>query len=310
MDDVLKIVIAGLDNAGKTSILTALNKKYDFHKDIRSLTPTIKVEYHIIEFLKKRVVFWDMGGQENYRKMYEENQDLYFADSDLLIYVIDVQDRDRFLISINYLTLILRHFKKHKIEVPIIITFHKFDHEIYNNDNILSNVKQLKEIITNKNPYFNILYQQTSVYNIISIIQLASYSLSVFDESFFILSDLLEEYLEEFGSKSLIIFDKNGIIISEFYNDIIEPESYVKFIESIKDHIFLLKRMQEESYELESNLSLIGNGLLSYLHKVGIGNQSFFISVVIQEHFKETFLEKFSDFLVDVKNLLEPLILS
>ncbi|MFX0012632.1 MAG: hypothetical protein ACFE9R_20135, partial [Candidatus Hermodarchaeota archaeon] len=222
----------------------------------------------------------------------------------------DVQDKDRFLISINYLSLILLQFKNHRKNVPIIITFHKFDPDIHNNDDILSNVKLLKEIITKKNPYFNVLYQQTSIYDIISIIQLVSYGLSVFDESFYILSDLLEEYLKEFCCKSLIIFDKNGIIISEFYNDIIEPETYVKFIESIKNHIFLLKRMQEESYELESNLSLIGNGLLSYLHKIGIGNQSFFISVVIQEHFKETFLEKFSDFLVDVKNLLEPLILS
>ena len=310
MDNVLKIVLAGLDNAGKTSILTALNKKYDFRKDIISLTPTIRVEYHVIEFLKKRVIFWDMGGQETYRKMYEENQDMYFTDTDLLIYVIDVQDKDRFLMSINYLSLILRQFKNHKINVRIIITFHKFDPEIYNDDDFLSNVKKLKEIITNKNPYFNILYQQTSIYDIISIIKLVSYSLSVFDESFYILSDLIEEYLKEFGSKSLILFDKNAIIISEFYNDIIEPETYNKFIESIKDHIFLLKRMQEESYELESNLSLIGHGLLSYLHKIEIGDKSFFISVVIREHFKESFLEKFSDFLVDVKNLLEPLILS
>jgi len=32
----LKIVVSGLDNAGKTSILTALDKKYDFEKDTQN----------------------------------------------------------------------------------------------------------------------------------------------------------------------------------------------------------------------------------------------------------------------------------
>ena len=48
METLLKIIVSGLDNAGKTSILTALDKKYDFHKDIVQLKPTIRVEYHKI----------------------------------------------------------------------------------------------------------------------------------------------------------------------------------------------------------------------------------------------------------------------
>ena len=71
MENLIKIIIAGLDNAGKTSILTALDKKYDFHKDIISLTPTIRVEYHATEFLRNKTVFWDMGGQKKYRELYE-----------------------------------------------------------------------------------------------------------------------------------------------------------------------------------------------------------------------------------------------
>ena len=130
----------------------------------------------------------------------------------------------------------------------------------------------------------------------------------MFDERFFELSELLEHYLREFNSKSLIIFDKNGIIISEFYNSNIEPDIYIEFLEGIKEHLFLLKRMQEESYEADSSFSLIGNELLSYLHKIKIEDQSFFASVIIQESNKEDFLEKFSDFLVDVREILETLI--
>ncbi len=308
MDDLIKIIIAGLDNAGKTSILTALDKKYDFRKDIISLTPTIRVEYHATEFLRNRVVFWDMGGQEKYREIYEKKQDIYFSGTDLLLFVIDIQDTERFDTTLEYLDMILQNFLKQKLEVPLIITFHKFDPDIHDAEKIILAVNQLRERIINKYHMFKILFQQTSIYDIISIVQLISYGLSVFDEKFFELSTLLENYLEEFKCKSLILFDKNGIIISEFYSSIIEPQIYIEFLESIKEHLFLLKRMQEEEYEAACNFSTIGNELLSYLHKIEIGGQSFFTSVIIQENYKDAFLEKFSDFLIDLRALLEPLV--
>ena len=96
METLLKVIISGLDNAGKTSILTALDKKYDFQKDIVQLKPTIRVEYHKMNFLRNNTIFWDMGGQNQYREIYMNYQDVYFDATDLLIYVIDIQDPDRF----------------------------------------------------------------------------------------------------------------------------------------------------------------------------------------------------------------------
>ena len=203
MEELIKIVIAGLDNAGKTSILTALDKKYDFRKDIISLTPTIRVEYHAMEFLINKVVFWDMGGQEKYREIYQAKQDLYFAGTDLLLYVIDIQDKERFETSLSYLDMILNHFVKHKIEIPLIIAFHKYDPEIRTNEIILKDVEALRSSIKTKYPTFKILYQLTSIFDIISIVQLISYGLSIFDTKLFELSELLEHYLEELKCKSL-----------------------------------------------------------------------------------------------------------
>lgn len=309
MERFIKVIIAGLDNAGKTSILTALNKKYDFHKDIISLTPTIRVEYQATEFLKNKIVFWDMGGQEQYRKLYQEKQELYFADTDLLVYIIDIQDTKRIGTSLAYLDMILHNFKKHKMDVPLIISFHKFDPEFRGNDEMVDQIEELRENIMKKNPSFKILFQQTSIYDIISIVQLISYGFSVFDEKFFEISELLEKYIKEFDSKSLIVFDKNGIIISEFYNDIIEPEIYIELLESIKEHLFLLKRMQEESYEADSTFSTIGNELISYLHRIKLKEESLFVSVVMKEKLKEKFLEKVSDFISDLTELLKPLLI-
>ena len=309
MERLIKVIIAGLDNAGKTSILTALNKKYDFHKDIISLTPTIRVEYQATEFLKNRVVFWDMGGQEKYRKLYQEKQDLYFSNTDLLVYVVDIQDPGRIENSMSYLDMILKNFKKHKMDVPLIISFHKFDPEFIGNEQMIEQIESLRRHILKLYPSFRILFQQTSIYDIISIVQLISYGLSVFNEKFFDLSEFLEKYLKEFDSESLILFDKNGIIISEYYREIIRPEIYVELIESIKEHLFLLKRMKEESHETDYAFSSIGDELLSYLHRIEINKESIFVSVVIKEKLKETLLEKFSEFMLEVTKLIEPLII-
>lgn len=309
MEQFIKVIISGLDNAGKTSILTALNKKYDFQKDIISLTPTIRVEYQATEFLKNRIVFWDMGGQKKYREMYQEKQELYFADTDLLVYIIDIQDTQRIESSLTYLDVILQYFEKNKMDVPLIISFHKFDPEFNANEEMLKKNESLRESLLRKYSPFKILFQQTSIYDVISIIQLISYGLSVFDERFFDLSELLENYLYQFESESLILFDKNGIILSEYYKDIIEPEIYIELIESIKEHLFLLKRMQEESYETDYALSSIGDELISYLHRIELEGESLFVSVVIKEKLKETLLEKFSDFVSDLTKILKPLLI-
>ena len=309
MKEFIKVIISGLDNAGKTSILTALNKKYNFHKDIISLKPTIRVEYQATEFLKNRVLFWDLGGQEQYRRLYQEKQDLYFAETDLLIHVIDIQDPERIETSLAYLDMILKNFKKHGMDVPLIITFHKFDPEFTGNKQMIEQMEALREQILKLYPSFKILFQKTSIYDILSIVQLISNGLSVFDEKFFDLSELLEKYIKEFDSESLIVFEKNGIIISEYYSDTIDPKIYIELIESIKEHLFLLKRMQEESYETDYAFSSIGNELLSYLHRVVINGESLFVSVVIKEKLKELLLEKFSEFMDELIELIKPLII-
>jgi small GTP-binding protein len=308
MEQFIKIIISGLNNAGKTSILTALNKKYNFHKEIISLTPTIRVEYQATEFLKNRVVFWDMGGQEQYRKLYQEKQDMYFADTDLLVYIVDIQDPERIETSMGYLDMILKNFEKNKMDVPLIIAAHKFDPEFMGNKQMIERIEALRERILNLYPSFKILFQQTSIYDIISIVQLISYGFSVFDKKFFDLSELLEKYLKEFDSESLILFDKNGIIISEYYRGIVEPEIYVELIESIKEHFFLLKRMYEESYETDYALSSIGDELISYLHRIELEDESIFVSVVIKEELKERLLEKFSEFMSELIEILKPIL--
>ncbi len=311
MSEPIKIIISGLDGAGKTSILTSLDKKYDFQQDIQSLTPTIRVDYHRTVFLGNLVTFFDMGGQTQYRELYKKREDMYFAGTDLLIYVIDCQDKGRFTESMDFLRIILDYFEENKMDVPLIVSFHKYDPELRADVQLNDDINNLREEILENYPSIKALFQATSIFDIISIVQLISYALSIFDESFFDLSALLEAYLEEFDAAALILFDKNGIIISEFYSDHIKPDYYIELLETIKEHLFLLKRMQEEDFKGDYEFFEEEGALLSYLHRLeGYGDETFYISVLIEgeEKHRDTILEKFADFLADLDLILKGIV--
>ncbi|XP_024372119.1 uncharacterized protein [Physcomitrium patens] len=82
----MRVVMLGLDAAGKTTIL------YKLHiGEILSTVPTIgfnveKVQYKNVEF-----TVWDVGGQEKLRPLWRH----YFNNTDGLIYVVDSCDRER-----------------------------------------------------------------------------------------------------------------------------------------------------------------------------------------------------------------------
>jgi len=85
--------------------------------------------------------------------------------------------------------------------------------------------------------------------------------------------------------------------------------SYKKEFKSIKEHLFLLKRMQEESYETDYAFSSIGDELLSYLHRISLEGESLFVSVVLKEKLKESLLEKFSELILELIDILKPLVM-
>ena len=150
IENNVKIIISGLDYAGKTSVLTALEQKYDFQKTVMELKPTIRIEYHSTTFLGNLCYFWDMGGQEKYRDVYQKKRDVYFADTDLLLYILDIQDVKRYKESLDYLDSILEYFVSTNQDVPVIIAFHKFDPDIRDNNDIIANINDMRDLILDK----------------------------------------------------------------------------------------------------------------------------------------------------------------
>eukprot|EP00798_Chlamydomonas_sp_ICE-L_P015763 gene15763-21886_t len=82
----MRVVMLGLDAAGKTTIL------YKLHiGEVLTTVPTIGFNVEKLQY--KNVVFtvWDVGGQEKLRPLWRH----YFNNTDGLIFVVDSQDRER-----------------------------------------------------------------------------------------------------------------------------------------------------------------------------------------------------------------------
>ena len=301
----LKVILSGLDNAGKTSILTALDKKYDFQKKILKLKPTVRVNYHQTKFLGKNIYFWDMGGQEKYRELYESKLDVYFDKASLFIYIIDIQDFARYESSIEYLTKLLSYIEENELDVPLIVAFHKFDPELRDDTAIIKNVQELSDKII-KLKQLKMLFLQTSIYDIYSILHLVSSALSIFNDNHLKLKELCENYLNDFGGKSIILFDQNGFIISEYYTESLDYNIYLELLNSITEQIILLKKIQEEQHKYDYGFTPINDHSIAYLHKIKFENEIFYVSVLIDEIRKEKLQNKISDFLNDLNVVLKP----
>nr|MDO8117468.1 ADP-ribosylation factor-like protein [Candidatus Sigynarchaeota archaeon] len=120
--DVKKVIFTGLDNCGKTTIITSLRENM---ARIVSLQPTTGVEYKDFRFLGHDIVTHDLGGQKKYLINYLRNPAQYYDATDICIYVIDVQDVARYDETRDYFKDALDRFTELEITPHVFVLFHK-----------------------------------------------------------------------------------------------------------------------------------------------------------------------------------------
>ncbi len=143
-----KILFLGLDNAGKTAIINVLSGKINPSFFAR-LKPTKRVQREQIVTKNFEIAIWDLGGQKEYRDSYlkKENLELFFLQTDMLVYVIDMQDLSRLKESMDYLTQILDTLK-YLGEAPFILFFlHKSDPDIIEEPEFQINIETVKDTL-------------------------------------------------------------------------------------------------------------------------------------------------------------------
>jgi len=81
-----KIVMVGLDAAGKTTILYKLRLG-----EIVTTIPTIGFNVETVQYKNVSFTVWDIGGQHKIRPLWRH----YYSGVDCVIFVVDGSDRDR-----------------------------------------------------------------------------------------------------------------------------------------------------------------------------------------------------------------------
>merc|ERR1711865_761327 len=112
----VRILMLGLDNSGKTTILKKLSDE-----DIATITPTqgFNIKSLMHEGFKLNV--WDIGGQKSIRPYWRN----YFDQTDSLMYVIDSSDRKRLEETGDELSKLLEEDKL--AGVPLLVLANKQD---------------------------------------------------------------------------------------------------------------------------------------------------------------------------------------
>ncbi|CRH01506.1 ADP-ribosylation factor, putative [Plasmodium relictum] len=95
----IRIIILGLDNAGKTTIVKRL-----MGEDIYKVNPTFGFTIETLHFNNHFINIWDIGGQKSIRHFWKN----YYENVDGIIYVIDSSDLFRIQLCSYELKQILK----------------------------------------------------------------------------------------------------------------------------------------------------------------------------------------------------------
>jgi len=115
-DKEMRILLLGLDNAGKSSCLKKLSDE-----DISHIMPTQGFNIKSLTQDSFKLNVWDIGGQKAIRPYWQN----YFGSTDALVYVIDSADRKRIEETGQELNQLLEEEKL--AGVPVLVFANKQD---------------------------------------------------------------------------------------------------------------------------------------------------------------------------------------
>lgn len=143
-------IFGGL-GVGRTSILDLLIESYDF-----------RFQESVIVFEYQPFSYNDFLASYGY---------IDFYNIDLILFIVDIQNRINSVRSGEYLDAMLTFFKKKKIKITVVVLFHKYDPELraYYDHDLQERAAIIKDKIASRHRKFQIHYQETSIHDSKSI---------------------------------------------------------------------------------------------------------------------------------------------
>jgi len=302
MERVLKIVFTGLDNAGKTSILSLLQKQYS--KLGSSLKPTTGIERKTINVLGYDIVNWDLGGQEKYRQGYLNEESRIFDNTDLFFYVVDISSRERFYEALEYYKNILwAAFETNTQEsLPyIIICLHKYDPDLREDELIAENIELAKGLFQENSKDYKIKFFLTSIYDEWSIIKAFSFGIQQLSSKLDILEKLLVTFAETTYSDAVLLLDGSALPIGEYYNNKLSSDIINVLAPNFAP---IYDRLSKLNINLDKIWAEFG-GKYSLFTRIEVNKQSYYLIVVTLKENVYDILNKLQDFSDTLGNVLK-----
>lgn len=238
----LKIIFAGLANAGKTSILKVLDDDFE---EISELAPTQGVKYNTYKMLGFNVTAWDLGGQISYREQYLQDYKNYFANAVVLFYVIDIQDATTYEESVKYLKDIVEIFPKIELKDVFVITLlHKFEIHVHKPE-VRTRVNDLKDKISTVLSKTPSAFFETTIYEPYSIFHAISDGILHQMTGREVLHQKIKDMAEEFGVPAVMLSSQNGYPYGIWYSDHVPILELTTFFRSLFNSKFAFSKDNE-----------------------------------------------------------------
>jgi GTPase SAR1 family protein len=156
---VLKIILLGLSNAGKTTLIRHILEGKEF-EELENLPPTEGINTN--EYRYRRLVeiaIFDCGGQKQFLEGYfsETMERTVFSNVRVFFWVVDVSDKDRLDESRSWFKKAFDSVKKFSPDAKSYVLAHKYDKK----DKIPK--EKLKDFFTEKDPLAGVSFFTTSV---------------------------------------------------------------------------------------------------------------------------------------------------
>jgi len=107
----VRILILGLDGAGKTTIVHKLVNP----EEVIQLVPTIGFNVETVEYKNVKLQVWDLGGQTNIRPYWR----CYYPNTNAIIFVVDSADTKRLKIARKEFTKLLEEEELQKAAILV-----------------------------------------------------------------------------------------------------------------------------------------------------------------------------------------------
>ena len=135
----VRLLILGLDNAGKTTVLYQMQ-----FGESKVTVPTLGFNVETVQYQNLTFQMWDLGGQSELRPYWR----CYFSKTNAIVFVIDSTDKDRLDTVKNELFFLIQ--EEDLQGVPIAILANKQDLEGALSDIQISEIVALSEIKNNQ----------------------------------------------------------------------------------------------------------------------------------------------------------------